>query len=201
MDEPRDLDDHLGRARTGDELAFAEVYRDVQPGLLRFLSVQSPEGAEDACADTWLEVARSLDRFEGDMTGFRAWVFTIARRKLVDGIRRDARRPVRFVGEADELDALADSAAGGTDPAELAEAQDDTSRAIALVRTLPPDQAEALMLRVVAGLDYAEIAALMGRSQGAVRVLAHRGLRRLARTLDVGRTSEYADVVEEGVTR
>ncbi len=194
------LDALLDRARSGDEAAFAGVYRDVQPRLLRYLAVRSADRAEDLCSETWLEVARGLAAFEGDGTSFLSWVFTIARHKLVDGVRRDARRPERLVEATDELDAMAGAAAGGPDPAELTEAEEATRRAVALVRTLPPDQAEALMLRVVAEMDYVEIALLMGRSQGAVRVLAHRGLRRLARTLGVSRPGELAESVEGGVT-
>ena len=200
MDELPNPDQILDRLRAGDESAFARVYRDLQPRLLRYLSVQDAGHAEDACAATWLEVARGIDRFDGDMAGFRSWVFTIARHKLVDAIRSGSRRPVLLVAATAELDSMAGSAAGGPDPAELAEAGQSTQRALALVRTLPPDQAEALMLRVVADMAYPEIAAQMGRSEGAVRVLVHRGLRRLARTLAVGRTGEFADIAKGGVT-
>lgn len=189
-------DELLGRARSGDEAAFAAIYRDVQPRLLRYLAVRAPDRAEDLCSDTWLEVARGVGGFVGDHVSFRAWVFTIGRHKLVDGVRRDARRPVRLVDRAESLEILAGPAPAGADPAELTEADEATRAAVALVRTLPADQAEALMLRVVAGLDYAEIAVLMQRSQGAVRVLAHRGLRRLARTLTEG--SALAETLERG---
>ena len=69
------------------------------------------------------------------------------------------------------------------DAADLALHNLATQRAIALVSTLPPLQAEVIMLRVVAGLDTEVMAELLGRSPGAVRVAAHRGLRRLARIL------------------
>jgi RNA polymerase sigma-70 factor (ECF subfamily) len=184
MDDPG-FDALLDRARSGDESAFAAIYRDLQPRLLRYLQVQAPDRAEDAAADTWLEVARSVGAFTGDESGFRSWVFTIARSRLVDGIRRDARRPVRLVDEVYELEVLAGQgdSAESSDVGAQVEQEEATSRAIALVRTLPPDQAEVVLLRVVAGLDPAEVAALLGKSVGSVRVLAHRGLRRLARTL------------------
>lgn len=191
--EPAAFDDLLDRARSGDESAFAAIYRDLQPRLLRYLLVQAPDRAEDVAADTWYDVARALDQFDGGEAGFRSWVFTIARRRLVDGIRRDARRPLRLVDDDFELERLAGQAAasavsaGGTDDAGAsAEQEEATRRAIALVRTLPPDQAEVVLLRVVAGLEPAEVAELLGKSVGSVRVLAHRGLRRLARTLTAG---------------
>ncbi len=184
MDVPG-FDVLLDRARSGDEDAFAALYRDLQPRLLRYLQVQAPDRAEDAAADTWLEVARSLGSFTGDESGFRSWVFTIARSRLVDGFRRDARRPVRLVDEEYELELLAGQ--GDVDESDhvgaRVEEEEATRRAIALVRTLPPDQAEVVLLRVVAGLEPGEVATLLGKSVGSVRVLSHRGLRRLARTL------------------
>jgi RNA polymerase sigma-70 factor (ECF subfamily) len=68
-------------------------------------------------------------------------------------------------------------ALSAADESEQAEALD---RALALVRTLPPDQAEAVLLRVVGDLSVAEVAAILGRREGTVRVLVHRGLKRLA---------------------
>jgi RNA polymerase sigma-70 factor, ECF subfamily len=179
----------LANARAGDEAAFAALFRDAQPRLVRYLRVLDASVAEDAAADAWLEVATHLQAFEGDEAGFRSWLLTIGRRKLVDRARYDARRPVHLVAADDvgRLDALRPASGGldQPDPAAVAEEDEATARAVALVRTLPPDQAEVVMLRVVGGLDNAQVAAILGKSPGAVRVLSHRGLRRLARTLRV----------------
>jgi RNA polymerase sigma-70 factor (ECF subfamily) len=182
----------LARARAGDEAAFATLFRETQPRLVRYLQVLDPSVAEDAAADAWLEVATHLRGFEGDEPGFRSWLLTIGRRKLVDRARYDARRPVHLVAADDvgRLDGLrpTSDAAGEPDPAAVAEEDEATARAVALVRTLPPDQAEVVMLRVVGGLDNAQVAEILGKSPGAVRVLSHRGLRRLARTLRIRST-------------
>jgi RNA polymerase sigma-70 factor (ECF subfamily) len=171
-----DFDVVLDAVRHGDEDAFARLYRDVHPALLRYLTVLSDGLAEDAASETWLEVARSLDGFTGGEQQFRAWLFTLARRKVIDRVRYEARRPaVAWEGEPVGGPVQRDTAD------EVVEAE-STRRALALLATLPPDQAEAILLRVVAGLDYAAVAALMERSTGAVRVLVHRGLRTLART-------------------
>ena len=189
MDTP-DLDLLLDRARSGDESAFAGLYRDLHPRMLRYLQVQTPELAEDVAADTWLDVARALGGFDGDAGAFRSWVFAIARNRLVDAVRRAGRRPLHLVEDSGELEALAGLRAaagygpgGLADPASDAETYEATQRAVAMVRTLPPDQAEVVMLRVIAGLEPTEVALLVGKPVGSVRVLAHRGLRRLARTL------------------
>jgi RNA polymerase sigma-70 factor, ECF subfamily len=121
----------------------------------------------------WLEVTRVLPRFEGDEQGFRAWIFVITRNKIVDQIRRDARRPTIPVVDGFDLQAV-------RDPADDYEDEEATRRALELVRTLAPAQAEVILLRVIAGLDCMQIARLLGKTPGAVRVLSHRGLRRLA---------------------
>ena len=189
------LDALLDRARAGDESAFADVYREVQPRLLRYLQAQARDLAEDVAADTWLDVARAMPTFVGDSTAFRSWIFAIARNRLVDAVRRSARRPLHLVDDTAELEALA-SAVGdvGDDAGARTEAFEATQRAIAMIRTLPPDQAEVLLLRVLAELDPPEVALLVGKPVGHVRVLAHRGLRRLGRLLECGVVDELEDV-------
>ena len=167
----------LEGARRGDDEAFALLYRDIQPALLRYLRVMSTELSEDAASETWLEAARSLDSFEGSEPAFRGWLFAIARRKLIDRVRYEARRPSSAWDDVDDAGPVQ------RDIAEEVVELDATERALALVRTLPADQAEAVLLRVVAGLDYPVVAEVMERTTGAVRVLVHRGLKRLARDL------------------
>ena len=189
------LDALLDRARAGDESAFADVYREVQPRLLRYLQAQARDLAEDVAADTWLDVARAMPTFVGDSTAFRSWIFAIARNRLVDAVRRSARRPLHLVDDTAELEALA-SAVGdvGDDAGARTEAFEATQRAIAMIRTLPPDQAEVVLLRVLAELDPPDVALLVGKPVGHVRVLAHRGLRRLGRMLESGAVDELDDV-------
>jgi len=105
-------------------------------------------------------------------------VFTVARMRAVDAGRHAARRPVRPIPP--EL--LPDRPAPD-DPAEAAVEAQATQDALALIATLPPAQAEVVVLRVIAGLDTVQVGEIVGKSPGAVRVLAHRGLRRLAQHL------------------
>jgi RNA polymerase sigma-70 factor, ECF subfamily len=179
----------LVRARSGDDDAFAIIYGDLQPALLRYSQAHAPRLAEDITADVWLQVTRSLDRFVGDEQEFRAWIFAIARNKIIDQVRHDARRPTILFGDTEEINGNGN---GARDPAEDYEEDEATRRALALVRTLPSAQAEVILLRVVAGLDPAYVARLLGKTPGAVRVLSHRGLRRLARILAEQVTTEGA---------
>jgi RNA polymerase sigma-70 factor (ECF subfamily) len=168
----------LAGARDGDEHAFALLWRDLNPAVLRYLRVVAPATAEDTAADVWLEVCRGLGRFRGNEAGFRSWVFTVARLRAIDAGRQAARRPVRPVPP----DQLPDRPAAD-DPAEAAVEAQATREALALIATLPPDQAEVVALRVIAGLDAAQVGEIVGKRPGTVRVLAHRGLRRLAQHL------------------
>jgi RNA polymerase sigma-70 factor (ECF subfamily) len=168
----------LSAAQEGSEAAFTRLWTDTNPVLLRYLRVIAPETADDVAADTWVQVVRGLPRFRGDEAAWRAWLFTTARRRMIDASRRRSRRkeePLDDV-QAAFLPVTADAA-------DLAMEHLGTKAAISMLGGLPPLQAEVIVLRVLAGLDYDAVARLVGRSPGAVRVAAHRGLRRLAEIL------------------
>lgn len=168
----------LDAARLGDDRALAALWRELQPALLRYLKAGDPGAAEDIASDTWLEVTRRLDRFTGGEREFRGWLFTIARHRLIDAHRRAARHrtaPVAWLPDRP----------GGDDPAADVLVDISTEASLRLVSELPPEQAEAVRLRVMAGLDTVEVAQIMGKRPGNVRVLSHRGLRNLARRLTV----------------
>ena len=168
----------LEQARRGDDAGFARLWRDLQPALLRYFRVAARSVEEDLASETWLRVSEGLARFEGDEAGFRAWVFTIARNRALDWRRRVARSRTSTVpGEQLEQERADD------DPAADALDRLTTDAALALIAELPADQAEVVMLRAVAGLDVSRVARIVGKRPGAVRVLAHRGLRRLAELL------------------
>jgi RNA polymerase sigma-70 factor (ECF subfamily) len=164
----------LAGAQSGDEEAFARIFRDVQPALLRYLRVIAPE-PEDVAADTWLQVAQGLAGFRGEEQAFRSWLFTIARHRAADAGRSRARRPAVSL----ELTEAAEQPVSRDAADEALEAV-SAKAAVALIATLPREQAEIIMLRVVAGFEATEVARIVGKSAGAVRVAAHRGLRRLA---------------------
>jgi RNA polymerase sigma-70 factor (ECF subfamily) len=169
----------LDAARTGQEWAVACLYDALQPGLLRYLSWQEPQAAEDLASETWLAVAERIGRFEGDEDAFRGWLFAIARRRVADHRRRGARRRTTPVSQ-DDFAAMANA----DDPSAFVIDQLSSEEAIArLTELLPPHHAEVVLLRVVAGLSVSETARVVGKRPGAVRVMQHRALRRLASAL------------------
>lgn len=172
------LENLLLAAKAGDQHAFAEVFRTVQPSLLRYLRVTAgADAADDLASETWFEVARGLERFEGDEAGFKGWLFTIARHRFLDWKRATARRPVDPV-PAWSLEFVPGSEADG--PEGVAATAAATEEALRLIAQLPPDQAEVVALRAIAGLDVAQVAELLDKRPGAVRVCGHRGLKKLA---------------------
>lgn len=189
--------DVLARARAGDAEALTLLYRACNPALERYLAGRAPDQAEDLAAETWIAVAESIGRFAGDEVDFRGWVFTIARNRVIDQHRRDRRRGGAV--EAGAEGAEGDPGPAGAhpmvgdldgDPAATVGAAEDealdalaTEAVLALVRRLPPDQADVIMLRVVAGLDTDRVAKVLGKRPGTIRVLQHRGLRNLERLL------------------
>lgn len=170
----------VARAQEGDEAAFAVAYRLVQPGLLGYLRGLVGDDAEDVASDAWLEIARDLGRFKGDGAGFRGWTATIARHRALDHLRRQKVRPRASALESDVLDLP-----GPYTTHDQALESISTERALALVGGLPRDQAEAVLLRVVVGLDGPAAARVLGKRPGAVRTAAYRGLKRLAQQLGV----------------
>ncbi len=164
-------------ASEGEGWAVAELYKELHPPLLAYLRSQEPRHGDDLASDTWLKAAAGLPSFSGDASAFRSWLFAIARCRMIDHRRRARRR-----GTVIDLDALAGQASGD-DP------EDETLDAVTAqaagrtIAALPADQADVVLLRVVSGLKTQEVAAIMGKREGTIRVLQHRALRSLSRLL------------------
>ena len=173
----------LAAARVGADWALAELWRLCNPRLVAWLHAEVGAAAEDVASETWMAVARGLVRFEGDADGFRAWLYTIARRRVVDHRRRQGRQVPTAPLDGHDHRSGDDTSAAVLDRMAL----DDAAASIAL---LAPEQAEVIRLRVLAGLSVAEVAAVLGKQPGAVRVQCHRGLRRLAEVLSADRARE-----------
>jgi RNA polymerase sigma-70 factor (ECF subfamily) len=153
----------IENARKGDERAFELLFAAYHGPLLRYLRTISPGIADEVSAATWESVARSLRTFRGDGNAFRGWLFTIARRRLADEVRRLTRRPVIL------MDSIDDRPADISDPAPI-------DWAAEVLRRIPARQADVVSLRVVGGLPVDEVASLLGITRENVRVLSHRGV-------------------------
>jgi RNA polymerase sigma-70 factor (ECF subfamily) len=163
--------DVIDAAREGEEWAITALWRTYQPALLRYLRTSCGGAAEDVASEVWLSVGGKLAKFKGEEPEFRAWLFTLARRRTIDQHRRTARAPLPVAelpeSAVDQLDA----------EVERRQALDEALR---LLERLSHDQREVLLLRVVAGLEVDQVAEMMGKRPGTVRVLHHRALKQLA---------------------
>ena len=182
-----DHDRRLVEAAQADPARFEALYRKylAQVYSYSFYELRDHHEAEDATERTFLAALTNLGRFEerarpADGEGastFRVWLFQIARNAVAERRRKLRRRP-----EA-PLEAAA-SVAAAVDIERDAVRKDEVAAALSAVGRLPDDRRRALILRFVDEMSTAEIAGVLGRSEGAVRVLIHRALRSVARDLD-----------------
>ena len=181
-----DRDRRLVDAAQADPARFEALYRKylAQVYSFAYYELRDHHEAEDATERTFLAALTDLRRFEerarpADGEGastFRVWLFQIARNAVAERRRTRRRRPET------SLEAAAAIAAPIDIEADLA-IRDDAAAAWRAVDRLPGDRRRALVLRFVDEMSTAEIAGVLGRSEGAVRVLIHRALRSLARDL------------------
>jgi RNA polymerase sigma factor (sigma-70 family) len=164
----------LTAAKTGAEWALGSLYTDYQPRLLRYFRAQAPSEAEDLAAEVWVDAARALNRFEGDESAFGRWLFTIAHRRLVDYRRRNGRRREESLPN-ERVAELASRREWAPEP--------EDRLALACLAGLPSEYAEIVLLRVVGGFDSNEVAEILGRKPGTVRVMQKRALERIAELL------------------
>jgi RNA polymerase sigma-70 factor (ECF subfamily) len=167
----------LAGATEGDEGDIATLYRSFNPLLLRYLRHHVGHVAEDVASDVWLALASQLSEFDGTVHEFQALMFTIARRRTIDHYRRNGRQAATV-----PIDETIDCVCTSDTEMQAVEHLTAQSAVEALVGALPDDQAEIVLLRVLADLDVNEVAELVGKSNGAVRVSQHRALQRLKRT-------------------
>jgi RNA polymerase sigma factor (sigma-70 family) len=171
----------LQAARRGSEEAWAALYKDLAPGVVGYLRAQRAPDPESIAGDVFVEVVRDLHRFEGDRSQFRSWVFGIAHLRLLDVRRKATRRPVE-TSLPNELSDLG----GIGDVEEEALLVLGSRRAVRWLNSLSSDQRDVLLLRILADLSVDQVATILHKRPGAVRVLQHRGLARLRKLMSKG---------------
>ena len=171
----------LAAARAGGEWAWRQIYREIAPALARYLRARGVPDAEDIVGETFVRMVQHVHRFEGDADALRTWAFTIARNLVVDAVRRRRRRPVDAVPD-ERLRAL--GPVGDVQAEAVAGLEEDHIRVV--LGALSPDQRDVLLLRILGGLTIAEIATVLGKREGAVKMLQARGLEALRKKISTG---------------
>ena len=168
----------LAAAQAGAGWAAGRLWVSLGPAVAGYLRAQGAVEPDDLTSEVFVGVFRNLGRFSGSEEQFRSWVFTIAHRRLTDERRREGRRPSPVGGVEGEVGPPAPSA------------EHDALRRLSVERVrvlcerLVPDQRDVLLLRLVGGLTVEEVAAALGKSEGAVKALQRRALLAARRIVD-----------------
>lgn len=168
------------RAAQADRHAFDRLYRRYLDRVYSyaFYSLGDHHDAEDATERTFLSALAALDRFNDEGSSFRAWLFRIAHNAIANSHRSRRRRQTEPITDARQHHAP------GADPAAMVARADQQREVRSALARIPPERRQAILLRFVDGLSAREIGAVLDRSEGAARVLLHRGLRDLAAELE-----------------
>lgn len=169
-----DLADVL--AAQADRAAFAVLYRRYVDRVYgyAFYQLGDHHDAEDATERTFMAALRALPGFEDRGSTFRAWLFRIAHNTVANAHRSRSRR------RTDPIPDSFEHAAPNADPARLVALADELHEVRRAIAGMSEDRRQVILLRFVDGLSTAEVAEVLDRSPGAVRVLLHRALRDLA---------------------
>ncbi len=158
-------------ASAGAEWAWRELYRETAPTVDRFVRARGANDPDDAVGETFCKVVRRLESFTGDERAFRAWVLAIARNHLIDDARRRHRRPEEPV----DHERLADVGPSG-DVEHDALGNLATDRVRETLSSLTDDQRDVMLLRVIGRMTIDEVAEIVGRRPGAVKMLQARAI-------------------------
>ena len=177
MSEQDDFEATLAAAKHGADWAWTAIYDEFAPGLLRFITSQGAAEPSDCLGECFVQVVRNLPGFTGDQAAFRAWLFLLARNRVVDEWRAARRRPSSPTDDVERLH----EARHQTSAADAGVGEDQSVQQI--LAALPPDHRAVITLRVLDGFSVEETAQIIGKSAGAVRVIQHRAIKRLKNAL------------------
>jgi RNA polymerase sigma-70 factor (ECF subfamily) len=175
-DERTDLD-LIARWKAGDQRAATLLVERHAAALARFASSVGAKGdVEEVVQDTFVRAFASIDSFRGE-SSLRTWLFTIARRLLLDRRRSERRRGEHV--EVQESDVSTDY-----DALDTVVAEETQLRLRSAMERLSPTQRQVFSLRVGEGMSYKEIAGSVGTTEGAARVHYHNAMRAIKELLD-----------------
>lgn len=175
-----DLSAAIKRAQAGDQRAFDVIYDRFADPLFRYVYARCGDAtlAEDLIGDLWVRVVERIAGFrlpaEGVEAAFAAWLYRIAYNLVIDHFRRKDSGHVTLNPDVSDREPT---------PDEHAISGDERRELHAAIEQLTPDQREVVLLRFIEERSNAEVAALTGRSEGAVKVMQHRALGALAKLL------------------
>lgn len=177
MDEPALVE----RAKT-DKEAFGQLYEAHVDRIYNYIYYKTGNhaDAEDLTARVFVRAWQHIGRFRDQGVPFSAWLYRIAHNLVANWHRDNSRRKMISLDDVSGWDVSQDG------PERLTELTDDTEAMLAAIRRLPTDRQDLLILKFVEQLSNAEIGAILGRSEGAMKSLYHRTLLALRDDLGEG---------------
>jgi len=163
------------QAANGNTNAFGDLYIIFVEKIYRyvFYHIKSKTDAEDITEEVFLKAWRAISSCRGKENAFSSWLYRIAHNQLVDEIRKRQRRPSL---ELDKVESI-------SDPVNSVERHSEQQELLELIDRLPSNQKRVIFLKFIEGMGYREIANIMGKSEGALRVLQMRALAALRKEL------------------
>jgi len=166
------------RAQEGDQRAFAQLYEENFDRIYRYVAVRIGDRteAEDMTQQVFLKAIQSISSFKWKGAPFAAWLFRIAHNQVVDYFRKKQKRATVPLDESMPI-------SGGDDPQQLVERNVDIEQLIMATNKLTGSQREVISLRFAGELPIAQVARIMGKTEGAIKALQHSAIVALRKTL------------------
>ena len=172
------------RAKQQDQEAFAQLYEEHFDRIYRYVAVRIGDKteAEDMTQQVFLKALKAISSFKWKGVPFSAWLFRIAHNQVVDYLRKKSKYATAPLDES--------RASSNSNPQLLAEQNMDIEQLVLATKQLTKAQQEVISLRFAGELPIAQVAKIMGKSQGAVKALQHSAIVALRKRLSVGEDSE-----------
>ena len=168
------------RAQQHDQAALTQIYEENFDKIYRYIVLKIGEKteAEDMTQQVFLSAFKSISSFKWKGTPFSAWLYRIAHNQIVDYLRKKSKRPTVPLDES--------LAAGDSNPSQAVEQKLDNERLVLATRQLTQAQQEVISLRFAGELPIAQVARIMGKSEGAIKALQHSAIVSLRKILAAG---------------
>ncbi len=168
------------RAQQNDQVALTQIYEENFDRIYRYIVIKIGDRAEaeDMTQQVFLNVLKSISSFKFRGMPFTSWLYRIAHNQVVDYLRKKSRRATVPLDES--LPAF------GGDPENVTERKVAIEEVANAAKKLTPAQQEVISLRFAGALSIAEVARVMGRSEGAVKALQHSAIVTLRKVMAAG---------------
>ena len=175
----QDEEQLVQRAKQHDEEAFAQLYEEYFDKIYRYVALRIGDRmeAEDITQQVFLNAIKAISSFKWKGIPFSAWLFRIAHNQVVDYLRKKTKRATAPLEKS--------LVTGGDDPQLIFERRSDIEQLISATRKLTPAQREVISLRFAGEMSVAQVAKVMGKSEGAVKALQHSAIVALRKVLSV----------------